>query len=130
LKRRFPHTRFVWLMGADNLIEIPRWEEWETIFKSAPIAVFNRPTYSLRALAGRAAQRFRRARVGERAARRLATMAPPGWAFINTRPNPASATSIRAARRTGKAHGAAKTKGASMAKGKSARSGQPKRTAS
>jgi len=32
LKRRFARTRFVWLMGADNLIQIPRWEEWTTIF--------------------------------------------------------------------------------------------------
>lgn len=125
LKRRFPRTRFVWLMGADNLFQIPHWEEWETIFKSAPIAVFNRPTYSLRALAGQAAQRFRHARVGERAARRLARMRPPAWAFFHTRPHPASATSIRAARRK-------KTKetarpGGKAAKGKSARSGKPKR---
>ena len=127
LKRRFPRVRFVWLMGADNLIQIPDWEEWEKIFKSTPIAVFNRPTYSLRALAGQAAQRFRRARVGERAARRMATMAPPAWAFINMRPHPASATSIRAARekaRTGA------TKSAKGIKGKPARSGKPKRKTS
>lgn len=122
LKRRFPRTRFVWLMGADNLIQIPHWEEWEEIFKSAPIAVFNRPTYSLRALAGQAARRFHRARRNERAARRLATMAPPAWAFINTRLHPASATSIRAARRE-----KAQTGGS---KGKSARSGTRKRKTS
>ena len=25
LKRRFPGTRFVWLMGSDNLVQIPHW---------------------------------------------------------------------------------------------------------
>jgi nicotinate-nucleotide adenylyltransferase len=42
LKRRYPLTRFVWLMGADNLIEIPRWRDWSGIFSRVPIAVFNR----------------------------------------------------------------------------------------
>src|SRR5271154_3085558 len=25
LRRRFPHSRFVWLMGGDNLAQLPRW---------------------------------------------------------------------------------------------------------
>lgn len=124
LKRRFPRTRFVWLMGADNLIQIPHWEEWDQIFRTAPIAVFNRPTYSLRALAGQAAQRFRRARVSERAARNLARMTPPAWAFLNTKPHPASATLIRAKLR----EKAKRETGGS--KRKSARSGKPKRETS
>jgi nicotinate-nucleotide adenylyltransferase len=99
IKRRFPRLRFVWLMGADNLAEIPNWEEWAAIFRAAPIAVFTRPTYSLRALAGKAAQRFRHRRRAEHAARRIAAATPPAWVFLNIRPHPASATSIRAARK-------------------------------
>ncbi len=41
LRRRFPRTRFVWLMGADNLRQISRWDRWERIFALAPIAVFD-----------------------------------------------------------------------------------------
>ncbi len=43
LKRRFPGVQFVWLMGADNLVQFHRWRAWEEIFALLPIAVFDRP---------------------------------------------------------------------------------------
>ena len=55
LRRRFPRLRFVWLMGGDNLVQIRRWERWAEIFRTVPIAVFDRPSYSAKALAGLAA---------------------------------------------------------------------------
>jgi nicotinate-nucleotide adenylyltransferase len=98
LRRHFPRLRLVWIMGADNLIQIPKWEEWTRIFEAVPIAIFNRPTYSLRALNGKAAQRFRRFRLKPREARRLVRSAPPAWVFLVGPLHPASATLIRAAR--------------------------------
>jgi ribosome silencing factor RsfS/YbeB/iojap len=95
LRRRFPRLRFVWLMGGDNLIQIPRWERWSEIFKTVPIAVFDRPSYSLKALSGRAARRFARERVSLSAARRLAEMKPPAWVFFHTALDTRSATRIR-----------------------------------
>lgn len=100
LKRRFPQHRFVWLMGADNLIQIPRWHRWTSIFHTVAIAVFARPSYSLRALSGRAARRFARARVPEQRASRLVERHPPAWAFLHTPLNATSATDIRARRRS------------------------------
>lgn len=99
LHRRFPRTRFVWLMGADNLIQMPRWRHWMKIFATTPIAVFSRPPYSLRALGGRAAQRFRRRRVDQRRARQLPGLEPPAWVFFQNPLHPASATEIRRRRR-------------------------------
>ncbi len=96
LKSRFPGIRFVWLMGADNLCQIPRWRHWRRIFETVPIAVFTRPSYSLRALSGRAARRFAAQRVSERRAGALADMKPPAWIFLHGRPHPESATRIRA----------------------------------
>lgn len=97
LIRRFPRTSFVWLMGADNLIQLPRWERWSSIFNTVPIAVFARPSYSTNALAGKAAHRFSPARRRSlRQATRLASRKPPAWVFLHTRLHPASATSIRA----------------------------------
>jgi len=101
LKARFPRHAFVWLMGADNLAEIPRWRDWEAIFELVPIAVIDRPTYSYKALAGRAARRFGRARLAARDARALAAQRPPAWIFLRARLHPASATAIRRARREG-----------------------------
>ncbi len=96
LKDRFPDKRFVWLMGSDNLIGIHRWKAWRSIFRSVPIAVFHRPTYSLRALRGRAAARFSKARLPASRARELADRKPPAWVFLRIRPHPASATEMRA----------------------------------
>jgi nicotinate-nucleotide adenylyltransferase len=98
LKRRFPHTRFVWLMGADNLLQISRWERWKNIFELVPIAVFARPSYSLRSLSGSAARRFARRRVSLQGARRLADTVPPAWVFLPVRLDARSATDIRSRR--------------------------------
>jgi nicotinate-nucleotide adenylyltransferase len=99
LGRRFSGTRFVWLIGADNLAQLPRWRRWTRIFHIVPIAIFDRPTYSLRALAGSAAQRFGAHRLPARAAKTIVEARPPAWVFLHTRLNPVSATTIRKRRR-------------------------------
>jgi nicotinate-nucleotide adenylyltransferase len=90
---------FVWLMGADNLAQIAEWKDWEQIFHLLPIAVFDRPSYTYRALAARAARRFQAFRRPEQAAASLATTPAPAWTFMHHRLNPISATEIRAKRR-------------------------------
>jgi nicotinate-nucleotide adenylyltransferase len=95
LVSRFPDFRFVWLMGADNLAGMSQWKNWQQIFHLVPIAVFDRPTYTYRALAAMAAQRFACFRAREQAARTLVTSLPPAWTFVHQRLNPISATEIR-----------------------------------
>ncbi|SMF08125.1 nicotinate-nucleotide adenylyltransferase [Tistlia consotensis] len=95
LTRYFPGVQFVWIMGADNLQQIARWERWPQIFHAAAIAVFDRPTYSHRALAAKAARRFRRARVVGRAVGGLATRPLPAWAFLPIPLSKLSATDLR-----------------------------------
>jgi ribosome silencing factor RsfS/YbeB/iojap len=85
-------------MGGDNLAQLPYWKRWQDIFSIVPIAVFDRPGTALRALAGKAAHRFARARVPLSAARRLALTTPPAWVFFHTRLDPRSATRIRTER--------------------------------
>ncbi len=97
LRRRFPRARFVWLMGADNLNQLPRWRDWMGIMRRMPVAVFPRPSYNHRALAGRAAHRLRRARLPVAAAPVLALRRPPAWMFLPAPQHAASATAIRAA---------------------------------
>jgi nicotinate-nucleotide adenylyltransferase len=98
LTRRFPGVRFVWLMGADNLIQLTEWKDWSKIFHTVAVAVFDRPSYSLRACAAKAARRFARRRLAERQARGLAGREPPAWVFIHNRLSALSATQIRARR--------------------------------
>ncbi len=95
LMRRFGGVRFVWIAGADILTQMPLWRDWEAIFQTVPIAIFDRPTYSLKALSGLAAQRFGRAYLSPRRAAKLAEQTPPAWMFIHGRRNPASATKLR-----------------------------------
>lgn len=100
LLQTLPKMRFVWLMGADNLIQIDRWARWQQIFNTVPVAIFDRPSYSLRALSSKAALMFRQARIDERDAGELADLRPPAWVFIHNRLNTQSATQIRAKQET------------------------------
>jgi nicotinate-nucleotide adenylyltransferase len=95
LKRAFPRHSFVWLMGADNLAQLPLWKDWTRLFALVPIAVFDRAPYAFPALTGAAAARFARDRHPMRDARRLAAMRPPAWIFFRTPLHPASATALR-----------------------------------
>jgi nicotinate-nucleotide adenylyltransferase len=107
LRRHFPATRFIWLMGADNLSQIVRWRQWSRIFHLVAIAVFARGSYVMKALAGKAAKRFRRFRVSPGKARGLASTPLPAWAFLPTPLHTASATAIRAQRSKRKKQGLA-----------------------
>lgn len=100
LRRRFGQARFVWLMGADNMLQIPRWRRWAEIFETTPVAVIARPEYCWNAMHGKAATRFQRARLRPYASGRLALRAPPAWTYTPMRLNPASATDIRAGRQS------------------------------
>lgn len=95
LKRRYPDVHFVWVMGADNLAGFDRWQKWQQIFQTMPIAVVDRPGYRLKALAGLAAQRFASARLDETDAALLPRCHAPAWVFLTTRLSPLSSTALR-----------------------------------
>jgi nicotinate-nucleotide adenylyltransferase len=94
LLRQFPAVRFVWVMGADILEQLPRWRRWTDIVRRLAFVVLPRPSYSHRALAGQAAHRLRAER---RPAREAALLpgAAPGWVFLPGRQTAVSATAIR-----------------------------------
>ncbi len=98
LRRRFRRARLVWLMGADNLVQIPRWQGWRRIFAMVPAAIFPRPGFTRAALSGRAARTLAAARQPLSRAAALARLSPPAWIFLAGREHPASATAIRAGR--------------------------------
>jgi nicotinate-nucleotide adenylyltransferase len=98
LLRQFPRARFVWLMGADILEQLPRWRRWLEIARRIPFAVLPRPGYNHRALAGRAARRLARARRPMRSTAVLTKLASPAWVFLCVPQHAASASAIRASR--------------------------------
>ena len=96
LTQMFPDKQFVWMMGADNLVQFPLWQDWRRLFSLVPIAVFDRAPYAAGALAGQAANVFASRRQTNRDSRRLADQVAPAWNFFHTPLHPASATDIRA----------------------------------
>lgn len=92
---RNPATRFVWLMGADNMVQLPHWDRWEKIPETLPMAVIDRPGYGLKARLGKAAQRYARSRLRDHEAPDLAFRTPPAWIYIHSKLHPLSASAIR-----------------------------------
>jgi len=82
LKAKFPHYEFVWLMGADNLLQLPKWKNWQEILRLVPIHVFDRAQFFHQAVSSRAYSQYK-GRI----------------TYHNIRKNPFSATGIRLTKR-------------------------------
>jgi len=95
LRRRASGLRFVWIMGADNLAQFHRWQNWQRIATLVPIAVIDRPPQSFRALTAPAAQALARYRLPENEARRLADHRAPAWVFLTGLKMNLSSTGLR-----------------------------------
>jgi nicotinate-nucleotide adenylyltransferase len=95
LRRRASGLRFVWIMGADNLAQFHRWQNWRRIASLVPIAVIDRPPQSFRALAAPAAQALARYRLPENRAARLADERAPAWVFLTGMKLNLSSTGLR-----------------------------------
>lgn len=96
LVRRYPGARFVWLMGADNLVQFDRWQDWRKIMEMVPVGVLARPGDRLAARVSLTARVYRRARITGRGSELIGRVAPPAWCFVNLPLNDASSTAIRA----------------------------------
>ena len=95
LTRVCPHIKFVWIMGADNLSQVSRWRHWPLLFRSLPIAIFDRAAYARGALVSQAAREFSRSRLAARAASSLVYSRAPAWVFIQSLLHPDSGTCLR-----------------------------------
>ena len=87
-----PRAELVWIMGADNLIQFPRWAHARELARQVPVLVINRPAYHYQSLSSRGAALLGRKR--RRNARSL-KRAYGGWAFIHAARNPVSSTALR-----------------------------------
>jgi len=93
--RRHTRLRLVWIMGADNLAQFHRWQNWRRIAAQVPIAVIDRPPQSFRALAAPAAQALARYRLPENQAGLLADHDAPAWVFLTGMKLNLSSTGLR-----------------------------------
>ncbi len=100
LKRRHPNVRFVWIMGADNLAGFHRWRGWRRIARMMPMAVIDRPGWTLKAVRSRSATALSEGRIEEADALALPGLRPPAWVFLHGPRSHLSSTQLRQMRRT------------------------------
>ncbi|MGR3712584.1 MAG: nicotinate-nucleotide adenylyltransferase [Shimia sp.] len=100
-----PETRFVWLMGADNLAQFHKWKDWREIMARVPIGILARPGERIAGRTSKAAQVMRDARLHPRASHLLGASDAPAWCFVNLPMSTASSTAIRKAGAWSKAYG-------------------------
>lgn len=96
LQARAPNVRFVWLMGADNLAQFHRWDNWREIMSRVPVGVMARPGDRISARTSLAAKLYASARLSGRASHLLGRCDAPCWCFINLPMRDDSSTEIRA----------------------------------
>jgi nicotinate-nucleotide adenylyltransferase len=96
LTQRCPGVRFVWIMGADSFAGFHRWKRWRDIANTVPIAVVDRPGFTLCTAQTRAGTTLRSRRLGEADATALATAAPPAYVFLHGPRSRLSSTVLRA----------------------------------
>ena len=92
---RYKGTKFIWLMGADNLKEINRWFNWKNIFNTMPIAVFDRGVYSYSIINSIAGKRYFSKLHKRKNSLSIFNKPLPSWKFIHNIKNPTSSTYIR-----------------------------------
>ena len=92
---RFPRTRFVFLMGADNFAQLPQWKAWQEIAARVPIAVIARPGDGVKPRLSKTARMLSRYRLPEEHAQILQYLQPPHWTFLTPPLNSLSSSTIR-----------------------------------
>ena len=98
LKYCFPRTKFVWLMGADNLCQMVYWKRWREIFRHARIVIARRYPYCLRAFSSLPAHHFAYCRLPNRASCLVTRRKPPVWTMVMNRFHTISSTELRSRR--------------------------------
>jgi len=92
----YPGVRFSWLMGADNLATIHRWERWPVIFALVPVGVIARPGDPIWARTAHAARLYRRFRLRSAESQLLGSAVPPAWCYLRGPQVDLSSSAIRA----------------------------------
>ena len=96
LLKRWPRTRFIWLMGEDTVAQFHQWKSWRAISRMVPIAVLSRPGYDDDARAARAMGWLRRFVRPASKARNWTDWSAPAIIFLRLPPDRTSATRLRA----------------------------------
>ena len=99
LRNHYPHIKFYWLMGADNLVNFHHWQKWKQIFYKVSIVVFRRYGYNNSALKSIAKKTFSNFQINVSQFKNEQYISLPSWAWVNNREIKISSTEIRKQRK-------------------------------
>ena len=94
LQARYPQVRFIWVMGADGLLQFHQWTGWTEIAARLPICVIARPGIAMKARLSPAARQMARARMPEISATALKTRRR-GWTYLTEPLHPHASRALR-----------------------------------
>lgn len=98
LKKHFPHTEFVWIMGEDNLFNIHRWYRWKDIFNMMHVALFHRKESSVSkrvSLNFQALNQLQNRRINRRNGHHIYQHTPKRWVLFRSKRFDKSSTEVR-----------------------------------
>jgi len=95
LTSRYRKVRFVWLMGADNLVQFHQWENWRSIIDTVPLGVLARPGEVVQAGLSPAARAYAQYRIPAGQSGVLAHHQAPCWSMVTGPTVDISSTEIR-----------------------------------
>jgi len=95
LNNHYKYIKFVWLMGADNLINFHQWQNAHRIFNEIPIVVFRRYGYNQQALKSYISNLYKNFRVKSKNIHIDNFNQLPAWTIIQNKEIRISSTEIR-----------------------------------
>lgn len=95
LHRHYSNIKFYWLMGADNLVNFHKWQNWKQFFNKISIVIFKRHGYNNAALKSIASKTFTDYRIKTNQLNQLQFASLPSWTFVQNKEIRVSSTEIR-----------------------------------
>ena len=95
IQNHYKNIKFFWLMGADNLINFHKWQDWKTIFQNISIVVFKRHGYNNKALNSIATKKFSQFKIVNNSLNESSFYSLPSWKWIDNKEIKISSSEIR-----------------------------------
>ena len=83
LSVKYPRTKFVWLMGSDNLVQFHLWKNWRWIIENYPVGILARPQSRQMSLNSKVARIYKSYKIPSKEGRLLPYQPAPKWCFSN-----------------------------------------------
>ena len=82
-------------MGADNLINFHKWQNWRKIFSEISIVIFKRHGYNNNALKSIAYKKFLTSKIKDKSLNKIHFQKLPSWYLVNNKEVKISSSEIR-----------------------------------